>query len=200
MPGASGQMPAIPLQARPAFNPSALDPYFQAQGLTLGLPPSSTYSLQNYIAQQQHQQQLYLQHSLPQLQGAQRSGAGLHLRGHPLNPALPPLGSYGGPGMSLGYPHMHSSPAGHMPEFNADPMGGLTRPAEHLAPPTAPPSFLGTGGFAGQEAAWRMGQQQQTTTSQEHQQRQQQVLPPAEERFSQAPASPPVCLMGLLRM
>lgn len=145
--------------------PFVLDPLFQQQRLNLGLPPSSTYSLQSFIQQQQQrqqqqqqqqrqqqqqQQQLYMHHSLPQMHPPM-AGRPLY-SGHGLAPSFADAGPYAPAGASLGHPHMSSaSPVGQMPEFNANPGAGLGYGGYPGMRPLFP-SF--TGAPPGQDVAW----------------------------------------------
>ncbi|KAK9816296.1 hypothetical protein WJX74_000868 [Apatococcus lobatus] len=151
MPGPTSHIPRAGL---PGILPPlpVLDPFFQQQRLNLGLPPLSTYSLQNLTPQQQQQQQLYMQ-SLPQMHLSHPPTAGLPMhRRHPLAPSFPEVGPYRAAGMNLGYPHMpSSSPVGQLPEFNANPGPGLGY-GGYPGMRAMFPSFSGVP--PGQEVAW----------------------------------------------
>ena len=170
--------------------PPVLDPMFQQQRLNLGLPPSSTYSLQSFIQQQQQQrqqqqqqqQQLYMHHSLPQMHPPMAGRP--NYPGHALGPSFADIGPYGPAATSPGYPNMAStSPLGQMPEFNANPGAGLAYGAYPGMRPMFP-SF--SGAQPGQDAAWNAGLMSRPSAQnaslreqrQQQQQQQTQVLHP----------------------
>ena len=190
-PGAPGQEQAMPPLSSPMpgddmsrTQPSAMDPSFQQQRVNLQASQSSSYSLQNFIAQQQHQQQqqqaqqqqqMYLQQTVPQYAMPRPSPAGMSLRGHPMPPSAPLGSPYPPAAMSFGYASLRPAAASSVQDFKINPGSGLpygTFPAARQ--PYAP--F--PGGLSGHEPAWGPGEampQLQRTMSQDHHQQQQQV-------------------------
>ena len=169
-----------PLEGMARTNPPVLDPMFQQRRLSLENSPSSSYSLQNFIAQQQQQQQqqMYMQHNLtnvPQFPMPQPVSAGMPLRGHPLAPGPPAGGPFPPAVMSFGYSSLRTGSAGSMPEFNANPGAGLPYGGY---PTMRQPYTPFAGSLTGHEPAWGQGEsmtQLQRTMSQDYHQQQQQV-------------------------
>ena len=171
---AGGQVPS---EGRPGANQPSLDPFFQQRRPSLDNSPSSSYSLQNFIAQQQQQQQqqIYMQQNAPPFSMAQRPSAGVTLRGHSLAPSVAPTGPFSPAAMSFGYSSLRPASAGSMPEFNANPGAGL--PYAGL-PIMRHPYTPYSGTLTGHEPAWTQGEsmpQLQRTMSQDYHQQQQQV-------------------------